>query len=142
MNIIIDSNVLFSALIKDSISRRIILEYGGFFLFPSFIFEEMEKHKETLLKKSEMKAKDFNLLLNILLRKVMIVPTEVLFPYRKEAYEIVKDIDPDDILFIACALAYPDSFIWSDDKKLKQQSKIRIVNTSEMLNVLYGTGTK
>ena len=102
----------------------------------------MEKHKETLLKKSEMKDKDFNLLLNILLRKVMIVPTEVLFPYRKEAYEIVKDIDPDDILFIACALAYPDSFIWSDDKKLKQQSKIRIVNTSEMLNVLYGTGTK
>ena len=97
----------------------------------------MEKHKETLLRKSEMKAKDFNLLLNILLQKVMIVPTEVLFPYRKEAYEIIKDIDPNDTLFIACALAYPNSFIWSDDKKLKQQSKIRIVNTSEILNILY-----
>ena len=142
MNIIIDSNVLFSALIKDSITRRIILEYNGFFLFPSFIFEETEKHKETLLNKSQMNTKDFNMLLNILLRKVMIVPTEVLFPYRKEAYEIVKDIDPDDSLFIACALAYPDSFIWSDDKKLKQQSKIRIVNTLEMLSFLYGTGTK
>ena len=80
MNIIIDSNVLFSALIKDSITRRIILEYNGFFLFPSFIFEEMDKHKEILLKKSEMNAKDFNLLLTILLRKVMIIPTEVLFP--------------------------------------------------------------
>ena len=142
MNIIIDSNVLFSALIRNSISRRIILEYNGYFLFPIFIFEEMEKHKKTLLKKSGMNAKDFNLLLNILLKKVMIVPTEVLYPYRKEAYEIIKDIDPDDILFIACALAYPDNFIWSDDKKLKQQSKIRIINTSEILCILYGKATK
>ena len=101
----------------------------------------MDKHKEILLKKSEMNSKDFNLLLNILLRKVMIIPTEVLSPYKKEAYKIVKDIDPDDTLFIACALAYPDSFIWSDDKKLKQQSKIQILNTSEMLSALYGKGT-
>lgn len=50
MNIIIDSNVLFSALIRDSMSRRIIIEYDGFFLFPSFVFEEMKKHKDTLLK--------------------------------------------------------------------------------------------
>ena len=84
MNIIIDSNVLFSALIKDSITRRIILDYEGHFLFPSFIFEELEKHKEELLKKSKMNTRDFNLLLSLLLRKVMIVPTEVLFPYKKK----------------------------------------------------------
>lgn len=84
----------------------------------------MEKRKGELLKKSEMSAEDFNLLLNLLLRTVMIVPTEVLFQYRKEAYEIIKDIDPDDTIFIACALAYPDSVIWSDDKKLKQQTHV------------------
>lgn len=137
MNIIIDSNVLFSALIKDSITRRIILEYTGFFLFPSFIFEEMEKHKEELLKKSKMNTKDFDMLLSILLQKVMIVPTEVLYKHRKESYEIIKDIDPDDTLFIACALTYPDSLIWSDDKKLRQQSKVRIINTAEMYNIVY-----
>ena len=54
MNIIIDSNVLFSALIKNSFTRRIILEYQGLFLFPSIIFEETERHKEELLKKSGM----------------------------------------------------------------------------------------
>ena len=138
MKIIIDSNILFSALIKDSLTRRMILEYNGYFLFPYFIFEEMEKHKGELLKKSEMSAKDFNLLLNLLLKKVMIVPTEVLFQYRKEAYEIIKDIDPDDTIFIACALAYPDSVIWSDDKKLKQQTHVRIINTAEMYEILYG----
>ena len=129
--------MLFSALIKDSITRRIILDYEGHFLFPSFIFEELERHKEELLKKSKMNTRDFNLLLSLLLRKVMIVPTEVLFPYKKEAFEIIKEIDKDDTIFIACALNYHDSIIWSDDKKLKQQSKIRIINTSEMCSILY-----
>lgn len=46
MKIIIDSNILFSALIKNSTTRKLILEHDGYFLFPSFIIEEMEKHKK------------------------------------------------------------------------------------------------
>lgn len=138
MKIVIDSNILFSALIKDSVTRRIILEYDGFFLFPSFIFEELEKHKAELLKKSGMKRKSFEALLNLLLQKVLIVSTDVLFRYRTRAYELVKDIDLDDTLFIACALAYPGSIIWSDDKKLKEQHQIHIINTAEMYSILYG----
>lgn len=136
MNIIIDSNILFSALIKDSVTRRIILEYNGLFLFPSFIFQEMEKHKEELLNKSGMDIKEFNELLGVILKKVIIVPEEILFQYRNEALEIVKNIDLDDILFIACALAYPNSIIWSDDKKLKEQIKIKILNTQEIIDLL------
>ena len=137
MNIVIDSNILFSALIKDSLTRKVILDYDGTFLFPSYIFEEMEKHKEELLKKSKMTAKDFNALLSLLLRKVLIVPTDSLRPYKKQAYDIVKDIDPDDVLFIACALAYPQSFLWSDDKKLRRQSIVPMLSTREMYYYLY-----
>ncbi len=137
MNIVIDSNVLFSALIKDSLTRRIILDYDKTFLFPEYIFEEMQKHKEELLKKSKMNPDDFNSLLSLLLRKVLIVPTDSLHPYRKQAYNIVKEIDPDDVLFIACALAYPQSFLWSDDKKLRTQSIIPILNTREIFYYLY-----
>ncbi|MBI2208621.1 PIN domain nuclease [Candidatus Woesearchaeota archaeon] len=111
MKIILDSNILFSALIKDSKARRIILEYEGFFLFPQYIFEEMEEHIEELLKKSKLPKNEFNTLLAIILKKVMIIPNNVLFPYRNKALDIVKDIDKDDILFVACALAYPNSII-------------------------------
>jgi len=44
MSIVLDANILFSALIKDSLTRKIILEYDGLFLFPEIIFEEMKKH--------------------------------------------------------------------------------------------------
>ena len=136
MKIVIDSNVLFSALIKDSATRKLILEYDDFFLFPEFIFEEMEKHKEELFKKSKMENKDFGRLLQIILKKVMIVPNEVLLPHKKEALEIVKSIDLDDAAFIACVLAYPNSILWSDDKKLKKQTKVRVLSTQEIMNVI------
>lgn len=135
MKIIIDSNILFSALIKDSITRKIILNYDGYFLFPSYIFEEMEKHLDELLKKSKMEKHDFYTLLHLLLKKVMIVPTEILLPYKEEALQIVKDIDKDDAIFIACALRYQPCLLWTDDKKLKRQSRILIVDTAEIISL-------
>jgi len=137
LKIVLDSNILFSALIKDSITRRIILDYGDQLLFPSFIFEEMEKHKNELLTKSKMKTKDFEDLLTLLLQKVIIIPNEVLNHYKEDAYQIIKDIDPDDVTFIACALAFSDSIIWSDDKRLKLQSKVQIIDTSKMYSIIY-----
>lgn len=136
MNIIIDSNILFSALIKDSITRQMILEYDNLFLFPEYIFEEIKEHKQELLEKSQMNKEDFNKLLQIILKKVAIVPNEILTPYKKQALEIIKDIDRDDVIFIACALAYPNSIIWSDDKKLKKQNQIKILNTKEIIETL------
>lgn len=132
MKIVIDSNILFSALIKDSLTRKIILEYDDLFLFPEFIFEEMNNHIDELLIKSKMNKKDFDLLLKILLNKVIIISNKDLLNYKKEAIEIVKNIDIDDVVFFACALSYKDSIIWSDDKNLKLQNKIKIINTSEI----------
>ena len=137
MNIVIDSNVLFSALIKDSTTRKLILEYGSFFLFPSFIFEEMEKHKEFLLKKSGMNKQDFDALLGLILKKVMIVPNEILANYHKEALEIAKDVDINDSIFVACALAYPNSVIWSNERKLKKLDKVKVLSTEELLQILH-----
>ena len=70
MRIIIDANVLFSALIKESITRKLILEYDGYFLFPDFIFQEMEKHRHELVEKSEMNETEFKQLLQLILNAI------------------------------------------------------------------------
>ena len=85
-----------------------------------------------------MSEEDFNKLLQLILKKVVIVPNEVLIPYRNEAFEIVKNIDPDDVLFVACALAYPNSIIWSNDGKLKKQSRVKVLNTQEIIKIQKG----
>ncbi len=136
MHVVLDTNILFSALIRDSTTRKLILEYEGMFLFPEYIFEEAEKHKEDIVLKSGMRIDEFNRILSLILRKVIIVPSELLEPYRQEAYEIVKDIDVNDVLFVACALAYKESVIWSNDAKLKEQSRIGVINTAEAMELL------
>ncbi len=136
MHIVLDTNILFSALIKDSTTRKLILEYEGIFLFPEYIFEEAEKHKDEIFRKSEMSTDEFNKLLALILRKVTIVPYDVLEPYRQEAYELMKNIDVNDTLFVACALAYEGSIIWSNDSQLKKQSRIKVINTAEAIGLL------
>lgn len=79
-----------------------------------------------------MSEKEFNQLLKLILTKVLIVPNTSLEKHYDIAFELVKDIDPNDLIFFACALNYPESVIWSGDTKLKKQSKIKIINTSEM----------
>ena len=96
----------------------------------------MKKHKDELVTISEMTDTDFDSLLEIILKKVLIVPSLILVPYRNEALEIVKNIDSEYATFIACALAYPDSTLWSDDKKLKKQSRVKVLNTGEMKSFL------
>ena len=44
MKIVVDSNILFSALIKDSKTREILLESNNEFFFPSYVFYEALKH--------------------------------------------------------------------------------------------------
>ncbi|HIH37705.1 PIN domain-containing protein [Candidatus Woesearchaeota archaeon] len=136
MKIVVDSNVIFSALIRDSTTRRQILECDNMLLFPVYIFEELEKHKDELMSKSRMEKEDFDALLHLLLSKMIIVPTTSLKPHKEEAVSIIRNIDMDDAVFIACALAYPGSIIWSDDKKLKLQQRIRVFNSSEIKEVL------
>lgn len=132
MKIVIDSNILFSALIKDSLTRKIIAYYNGQFLIPSFVFDEMVNHKDELYQKSRLNKEEFEEVLLLLLKKIKLIPTEQISQKLAEARQILQNIDPKDEVFIACALAYPGSILWSEDKKLKDQNEIRILKTSEI----------
>ncbi|MEK6970739.1 MAG: PIN domain-containing protein [archaeon] len=136
MKIVLDANILFSALIKDSITRKIILEYDGRFLFPEYIFDEMRKHQDELYHKTGLEENEFRKLFSLLMEKMTIIANHDTHPHQSDARAIAAPIDPDDALFFACALAHPGSIIWSDDKALKKQTKIVVWNTSELIQLM------
>ena len=130
MDLVVDANALFSALIKDSTSSDIIFN-GKFHLFtPEYIFSEFEDHKEELLEKTERTTKAFFRLVEILKRKIIIIPLEELVPYVNEAEKISPD--PDDMAYFALALKL-NCAIWSNDKKLKNQNRIKVYSTHELV---------
>ena len=132
MDLVIDANVLFAALIKDSFSYNILFS-GKFHLFtPEYIFAELEKHKEEIMNKTERTTEEFFRLVETLKRRIVIVPLEELVPYVEEAEKLTPD--SDDMAYFALALKL-NCAIWSNDKKLKDQNKIKIYNTHELSKI-------
>jgi predicted nucleic acid-binding protein len=133
MIIVLDANVFISAILKDSETRKILVSSDNVFLFPGMILEEIGIHRSELLGKSGLTEKEFNGLIERLLKYVSVIPSEVLLPYREDAQMIMGHIDLKDVPYIAAALAFEGSVIWSNDKHFDMQSKIKVVQTRDMI---------
>jgi len=106
----------------------------GIFFFLLTFLKNYNDIKLNLISKSGLSKLDFEFLLSLILTRVKLVSPELLETNKLEALEIAKSInDLDDLLFIACALTYSDSAIWSNDKDLKRQSKVKVMDTKEFL---------
>ncbi len=135
MNIVIDTNIFISALIRDGITRDIITNMPYNLIFPEFELYEIKKHKDEIFAKSNLSEKEFNILLLRLLNYVKIAPSDIIAKYQTPAFNIMENIDKDDVLFIATALAFNCS-IWSDDKHFKHQNVVKVLTTKEIINLL------
>lgn len=135
MKLVIDTNIFIAAIIKDSITRRLIVERKLTLLFPELIFEEIRKNEDEILAKSKLNKSKYIELISVLLRYVYIVPNEALNKYKEEAVKIAKSIDIDDTLFFATALTYKAP-IWSNEKRLKKQNEVRVYSTKDLINLL------
>jgi len=132
MDLVIDANVLFSALIKDSFAYNLLFSDTSHIFTPEYIFTELEKHKEEILKKTERTEGEFFRVLETLKQRIIIVPLEELVPYVEEAERLTPD--PDDMAYFALALKL-NCAIWSNDKKLKEQNKIKVYHTNELSKI-------
>ncbi len=133
MRLIVHTNILISSLIKDSKTREILLLPFMDFYLPEFALEEVEAHKTKISKLSGLSPDEIDFLLDLLLENISIVPAQTIRPYLKEAERIIGDIDPNDIPFVALALAVDNDGIWSNDKHFKKGKKLKIWKSPELL---------
>jgi predicted nucleic acid-binding protein len=131
MKLVLDSNIIFSALIKKSITRDIILSDFFELYAPEYIFNEITKHKELLLKKSKLGRGDFEALLLLLQKHINLVTKDKYNEKMVTAEDILRNIDITDSPFLALALALSCS-IWSNDGHFKQQDKVVVYTTKDM----------
>ncbi len=140
MKIVIDTNILISALTKDSISREIIALSGKEFYYPEVSLKEINKHESLILEKTGMDDGQFNSLFDELMKFVKNISDEEVNGNLQEANKIIGEIDSDDVVFIASALSLGgDCFIWSDDNHFQKQNRIKIYTTKEMISELFGS---
>jgi predicted nucleic acid-binding protein len=132
MKLVLDTNILLSALIKDSTTRKIIVLSGWCFYYPAATFQEIQKYKWLVLQKSNINNSDYRRLIKEILKKVKIVPEKDLEPYLKEARKVIGQVDLRDVPFVATALSINNSMIWSNDNHFDKQNKVKVLKTKEI----------
>lgn len=135
MKVVIDTNILMSALIKDSTTRKIIVKSNWEFYYPEVSLHEIRKYRSLILQKSGMNEEEFTRLFNRLLSSIKIIPEEYIHKRLDEANKILGKIDPKDVVFLATALSIEDSVIWSDDRHFEKQNKVKLLKTKDIIKL-------
>jgi predicted nucleic acid-binding protein len=122
MKIVLDTNILFSILIKptgktyqlfDALSDNHVLFIGVRTL------SELDNHNQKILRLSRLSESEIISLKQSLLNRVQIIyDISLTLVVVKLAYDLVKDIDIDDAVFVATTI-HLDAILWSSDKPLK-----------------------
>jgi len=73
LKLVVDTNILLKALIKDSKVRAILLSPVHQFLVPEWAIDEVEEHMELITDRSGLSESEVRLVLSILLTNIEVV---------------------------------------------------------------------
>ncbi|WP_456474714.1 PIN domain-containing protein [Candidatus Pyrohabitans sp.] len=137
MLLVVDANIIFSALIKGGKTLDIFIlnrRINRFkFIAPEYLMVEVEKHIDEIINKTKLLPEELEKVLDFLEREIEFIPFEDF----RDLYEKAEQLspDPDDVQYFALALKFGGT-IWSNDKALKNQPRIQVLSTQELLSVL------
>ncbi|KUG05606.1 motif tonb-dependent receptor protein signature [hydrocarbon metagenome] len=138
VRVVIDTNVLIGALVKDnSYKARILRNRQFLFFFPDYGLAEIEKFRISICSKRGMipGCLSYDYAIKYLLESVTIVPRQLYNDQVSRAYSEMAAIDPKDTPFLALAL-HLESPLWSDDSHLKRQTLVPCYSTHEIQDLL------
>lgn len=132
MDLVVDANILFSALIISGKTEELFFEEDLHLFAPEFLFEELGKYYQLILDKTGRTQEELEELLTILKKKIKVIPNEETDKFIRLAREICPDKNDADYFALAMKLRCP---IWSNDKNLKKQKLIVVYSTQELVEM-------
>lgn len=140
MKIIVDTNIVFSAILKTTNKfADLLLNSEDTFEFyaHNFIKEELIEHHEKLKAISKLNNEEIAGVKELIFNKIIFI-NEALIPEEIwiEAENLTSDIDEDDTDFVALTI-FLEGHLWTGDKKLYNGLKAlkgftHILNTNEL----------
>lgn len=127
--IIVDTNILFSALLNSQSSfTEILLGSDYRFFVCEQVLVELFKRKEKLVKVSLLSEDEIVRIYQILVKRITLYKEDLISPEnRATAYALCQDIDESDTPHVALTLEL-EGLLWTGDKKLKEGLKRKNFN--------------
>ena len=143
MNIVVDTNILFSIIITPKGKIAATFEYAkrnNIIYISDFTFEEILKHRKKLIALSAISEAEIDKIIYFFQKDFSVVSSE---SFSNEtiihAFEYVKDVDIDDFPIVAAAMS-TKSILFTGDKKLYTELKRKnfdsVCNTEELRELL------
>ncbi|PWA09523.1 PIN domain-containing protein [Flavobacterium laiguense] len=143
MIVITDSNIIVSALIKPNGTVAKVFKSKSQIQFyaPSFLKDEIENHFSKIVQLSDLTKKEVQGELNFYFKRIKFIDiSNIPKKYILEAFDIVADIDPDDVFFVALS-RFKKHRLWTSDKVLikglEKKGYNICITTTEIKNSLY-----
>ena len=139
MRIIVDTNIVFSALLNsDSRIGRLLLDSRDKFQFYSckYLQKEIHRHFDKIRNYSDLNDDNLSGLIALVESRIFFIEEELLpATIIAEAKEWVAGVDFDDFAFVAIA-NHLDAWLWTGDKKLisglRQKGYHHIISTTDL----------
>ena len=133
MKIVVDTNRIIAALVKDSTTRSILFNKNFEFITSDYTIIEIKKHKDELKAKTNLNKEEFGILLALVFEHIMIIPES---EYKDFMDEYKNDIsDPDDVPILAVAIAVKADGIWAHDPHFKKQKRVKVFTNIDLLKL-------
>ena len=103
MKIVIDTNMVMAALIKDSKARETIMSSKFEFVSPDFVLDEIYKYEDYICQKAGLSKEEFELLMALIFEKISVIADDEYEACKEDAKAIIKE-DAKDVPYVACYL--------------------------------------
>ncbi len=120
MPVVVDTNILFSALLRRSTRfAEILLQDPHQFVICESVLVELFSKKEKLVSLTRLEPEELEKLLHLFLGRMDLHKENLISPeHRQRAWELCGSVDPKDVPHVALALAV-DGLLWTGDRRLR-----------------------
>ncbi len=121
MRVVVDTNIVFSAILstETKIGDLLMNSTDVFDLYSGhYLQQEIHKHRNRLMKISNLTESEFEVSKNHIFSRLSFISEEQIpYAFWHEALPLVRDVDMDDISFVALN-NYLQATLWTGDKRL------------------------
>ncbi|MEQ8535541.1 MAG: putative toxin-antitoxin system toxin component, PIN family [Imperialibacter sp.] len=134
MNLVVDTNIVFSAILNTNsrIANLLTMPDSGLILYaPTYLLSELVEHRQKLKKALKLSTNEILELTHLVTHRIHFVEEEQISSQNWiTADQLTATVDSDDITFVALALELKCA-LWTGDKKLQHEiSGIEILSTN------------
>lgn len=132
MDLVVDANILFAALIKDGETARLLLNDELALFAPEYLLDEFWKYREVILKRTHRTRPRLDEVMTILRERITFIPMNDIKAMLPEAESFSPD--PNDSPYLATSLLI-GAGLWTNDSRLRSQERVRTYSTKELISL-------